>query len=153
MTKPSVYFHESFWSGNSSFLTKTQLAFSTSPKPQHYSAKFPSSEAVRGVPPSCHHGWRSWCSEIHPSPRLLTTGWSEARPFAVRRVHKQVAEVARAFGAFHRIAEVVHILLVLRGIGHVHDEACMAAVNVILPAEQRGGLVEQGWRNGRKITW
>lgn len=42
--------------------------------------------------------------------------------------------------------------MVLRGIGHVHDEACMTTVNVILAAEQRGGLVEQGRRNGRKIT-
>ena len=64
--------------------------------------------------------------------------------FAVWRVHKQVAEVARTFGAFHCVAEVVHVLLVLRCIGHVHDEACMTAVNVILAAEQRGGLVEQG---------
>lgn len=28
----------------------------------------------------------------------------------------------------------------------------MTTVNVILAAEQRGGLVEQGRRNGRKIT-
>lgn len=56
------------------------------------------------------------------------------------------------FGTFHRVAEIVHILLILRGIGHIHDEACMAAVDVILAAEQRGGLVEQSGWDGRKIT-
>lgn len=64
--------------------------------------------------------------------------------FAVGRVHEQVAEVTRALGTFHGLADVVHVLLILRSVGHVHDKARMAAVDVILPAEQRGGLVKQG---------
>lgn len=47
-----------------------------------------------------------------------------------------------AFGAFHGLADIVHVLLILRSIGHVHDETRVAAVDVVLPAEQSGGLVE-----------
>lgn len=42
--------------------------------------------------------------------------------FPVRRVHKQIAEVARSFGAFHGLADVIHVLLILRGVRHLHDE-------------------------------
>lgn len=55
--------------------------------------------------------------------------------FPVGGEHKQVAEVPRAFGTIHRMADVVHDLLVLRGIGHVHEETSMTAVDVILPSE------------------
>lgn len=68
---------------------------------------------------------------------------------AVGRAHKQVAEVARPFGAFHGLADVVHVLLVQHRVGHVHDETCVAAVDVILQAEHHGGLIQQGGRNCR----
>lgn len=42
----------------------------------------------------------------------------------------------------------MYVLLILRGVGHVHDKARMAAVDIIHPTEQRGGLVEQDERNG-----
>ena len=41
------------------------------------------------------------------------------------------------------MADIVYYLLVLRGVGHVQDETRVAAVNVILLAEQGGELVEQ----------
>ena len=55
--------------------------------------------------------------------------------FPVGGVHKQVAKITWSFGAFHCLADIVHILLILRCVSHVHDEACMAAVDVILPAK------------------
>lgn len=67
--------------------------------------------------------------------------------FAIGRVHKKVAEVSWALGAFHGLADIVHVLLILRGVGHVHDKARMAAVDVILTTKQRGGFVKQGGRN------
>lgn len=45
---------------------------------------------------------------------------------------------------FMALADIVHVLLVLRRIGHIRDKTRMTAVDVILAAEQRGGLVEQG---------
>lgn len=45
--------------------------------------------------------------------------------FPVRRIHEQVTEVARPFGAFHRLADVIYIALVLRSVSHVHDKARM----------------------------
>lgn len=57
-------------------------------------------------------------------------------------VHKQVAEVPRSFGTFHRMTDVVHVLLVLRRVGHVPDESGVPAVNVILTMKQRGGLIK-----------
>lgn len=72
--------------------------------------------------------------------------------FPVRAVHKQVAEVARALCALHGAADVVHVLLTLRWIGHVHDEARMAAVEVILAAEQCSQLVQQRRRDARQVA-
>ena len=67
---------------------------------------------------------------------------------AVRRVHEQVPEIARSLAVAHRLAQVVHVLGVGGGVGHVEDEAGMRAVLVILAAEQRGRLVEPGRRGG-----
>ncbi len=47
--------------------------------------------------------------------------------------------------------DVVHVFLVLRGVGHVHDESSMPAVNVILASKQRGGFVQQGRGDSRKV--
>lgn len=56
---------------------------------------------------------------------------------AIRRVHEQVPEVARAFAVLHRLAQVVDEILVLGHVRHVQDEPGMAPVLVILAAEQR----------------
>ena len=44
---------------------------------------------------------------------------------AVRRIHEQVAEVARPLAVAHSLAQVVHVLRVRRGVRHVEDETRM----------------------------
>lgn len=63
---------------------------------------------------------------------------------AVRRVHEQVAEVARSLAVAHGLAQVVHVLRVGGGVRHVENETGMRAVLVVLAAEQGGRLVEPG---------
>ncbi len=82
---------------------------------------------------------------------LLATDALNPVIFFVGRVHKQVTEIARSFGAFHRLADVVHVLLILRVVRHVHGEPCMAAVDVILATEPGGGLDQQGGRDGGQV--
>ncbi|GEM_PF-3815376 len=56
----------------------------------------------------------------------------------------RLGKLPGAFGAFHGLADVGNILVVLRRIDRVHDEPRMAAVDLILTTEQRGGLVKHG---------
>jgi len=44
----------------------------------------------------------------------------------------RLRKVAKEFRAFHDVADIVHILLALRLVGHVHDEPCIAVVKVVL---------------------
>lgn len=44
----------------------------------------------------------------------------------------RLRKVAKEFCAFHDVADIVHILLALRLVGHVHDEPCIAVVKVVL---------------------
>lgn len=62
---------------------------------------------------------------------------------AIGRVDEQIAEAARALGRAQRGAQGVDALLPLLGVGHVEDEASVAALVVVLAAEQRGLFVEQ----------
>lgn len=57
----------------------------------------------------------------------------------------------RKLPAFHCLADVVHVLLVLRSLGHVHDEACVATIDIVLAAKQRGGLIQQGGGDGGQV--
>jgi len=72
--------------------------------------------------------------------------------FPVRAVHKQITEVAGALCAFHGTADIVHVLLALHRVCHVHDETRMAAIEVILAAEQRSRFVQQRRRDGRQVA-
>jgi len=72
--------------------------------------------------------------------------------FPVRALHKQVAEVTRPLRTFHGTADIVHVLLALRRVGHVHDKTRMAAIEVILAAEQRSRLIKQRGRDGRQVA-
>ena len=58
-------------------------------------------------------------------------------------VDEQVAEVARALGRAQRGAQGVDVLLLLRGVGHVEDEAGVVAVVLVRAAEQRSRLALQ----------
>ena len=49
-----------------------------------------------------------------------------------------------AFGAFNGLEDVGNILVIVCRIDHVHNEPRMAAVDLILTTEQRGGLVKHG---------
>ena len=64
--------------------------------------------------------------------------------FAVRRVHEQVAEVARPLAVAHGLVQVIHVLRIRRGIRHVEHETGVRTVLVVLAAEQGGRLVEPG---------
>ncbi|MNV29340.1 hypothetical protein D3C71_1205620 [compost metagenome] len=65
------------------------------------------------------------------------------RFFPTRCIHEKIAEVARAFAALHGAAQVGNEILILRRVGHVQNEASMAAVLVILAPEQGRRLVQQ----------
>lgn len=51
------------------------------------------------------------------------------------------------------VTQCTHVRLVLRGIGHVHDETSVAAVVVVLATEQGGGFVEQRALQSRQPLW
>lgn len=57
-------------------------------------------------------------------------------------VKEQVAEVARPFALFKRLAHVVVVFLIVGRVVDVHDEARVAAVEVVAAAEQDGEFVE-----------
>ncbi len=65
---------------------------------------------------------------------------------AVRGVEQQVAEVAGALTLAQRLFQLLDVVLILHRVGDMHDEAGMAAVLVILAAEQRGRLVQPSFR-------
>lgn len=62
---------------------------------------------------------------------------------AVGCLNGEIAEVARAVGRAQRGVQGVYIFLLLRGVGHVEDEAGMLAVVVVLAAEECCRLVQQ----------
>lgn len=61
---------------------------------------------------------------------------------AVWRVHEQVPEIARSLAVAHGLAQVVHVLRIGGGVGHIEHEAGVRAVLVILAVKQRSRLVQ-----------
>ncbi|MCY1525909.1 hypothetical protein D9M68_609100 [compost metagenome] len=70
---------------------------------------------------------------------------------AVWRVHEKVPEIARPLAVLERLAQLVDVLLLLRGVGHVKDEAGVAAILIVAPPEERGRLVEPGGIERRQV--
>lgn len=74
----------------------------------------------------------------------------------IGRVHEQVLEIARPARLPQRVAQRVHVQALGLGVGHVEDVAGVRTVVVILPAEQRGRLVQQrglyGWHPLRQAA-
>lgn len=105
----------------------------------------------------CHHVIAAHVLDVQKlilSCNLRKWNDLDAVLFTVGRVHKQVAEVARPFGAFHGLADVVHVLLVLRGVSHVHDEACVAITITRKAGDgHRFTLADRGAYTGVIASW
>ncbi|MNZ79580.1 hypothetical protein D3C78_981870 [compost metagenome] len=71
---------------------------------------------------------------------------------AVWRVEQQVAEIARAFALFERLAQRHDVRLVVQRVGHIHDETGMTTVLVVFAPKQGRRLVEQGGVHRRHIV-